>query len=177
MATVVAFGSLTLAQSASASLITPEQHVTINVGDVYDTAQHEDFSGSQFTHNYFFTAGSDLGTNTTAIALNFNPPIQGNVGIANLVLTWLQGASQLANYVVTDGAGVNNDPNAVFFLALTNGIEYTLRATGVALQHNGDYDFSVSAVPVPPAALLFATGLAGLGLLRRRSSSKVKALT
>jgi hypothetical protein len=125
------------------------------------------------TYDFHLTV-ANLGALTTAIALNSNPPQQGGFGIANLTITWLNGVTQFAQLVVTDAAGVVINTSAKLLFALTGpNNDLHVKVTGTGLGSGGGYILNVSTVPLPPALLLFGSGLLGLTLLgrRRRRSS------
>lgn len=60
-----------------------------------------------------------------------------------------------------------------FVFSLLAGVSNTFSITGNVTTNGvkGSYDIAISAVPLPPALLLFGTALAGMGLLRRKRSA------
>jgi hypothetical protein len=53
-------------------------------------------------------------------------------------------------------------------LNFDDGVLYGLRVVGTFASGGGNYDISLTAVPIPPALLLFGSALIGLGYLARR---------
>ena len=63
-----------------------------------------------------------------------------------------------------------------FFFDLIAGANNTFAVTGTAnpvFAGPVSYNIALSAIPLPPAALLFGTALAGMGLLARRKRTRV----
>lgn len=126
------------------------------------------FAGQSLDISYTFTADGNASTSSTATALNADPPTQGNFGIANLVLTWIEDATSLvlSSQQFTDANGVLNT-SVILAQVLNNAQDYTLRLTGTLLGEGGGYIARVEAVPLPAGLLLFLSGLAGIGFLGR----------
>jgi hypothetical protein len=53
-------------------------------------------------------------------------------------------------------------------LNFDDGVLYGLRVVGTFASGGGNYDISLTPVPIPPALLLFGSALIGLGYLARR---------
>jgi len=99
-------------------------------------------------------------------------PGNSNVGIANLRFEWNNDGSVIT---FTDGAGVAQFGTSVIFSrVLATGIN-TFRVRGTVLSQGGDYTAVITAVPLPPAALLFGSALLGIGALRRRKENSAAA--
>lgn len=130
--------------------------------------------------DFFNVPTVPLGTITTSVALNSNPPAQGPFGIANLTLTWfsnLQGP--LGTLQITNNLGVVIDAAAslVVNLLVTAPLDvYHLLVTGTALNNGGFYNLLIQTpagrnqaeTPLPPALILFGSALIGLTALGRR---------
>ena len=133
-----------------------------------DRTWSDGFAGQALDISYLFTASGSSGTSSTATALNADPLSQGDFGIANLVLTWIDDATNaiLSSQQFTDASGVL-DTSVILAQVLTNAQDYTLQLTGTLLGEGGGYIARVEAIPLPAGFLLFLSGLAGIGFLGR----------
>jgi hypothetical protein len=159
---IVALSALGAANAAVVNLTTSPSGPTLNVGDiglVPATAQ----SGGPFTDNFYFTmaltAGLDSGvTNVVIQGFGFSP---GSL------------TTKLINYTtsapVPGGTGLN------FSLpSLTGGDTYDLQVSGTPLTpFGGIFAGAVHVVPIPAAAWLLLSGLAGVAAMARRRKSEV----
>ena len=58
-------------------------------------------------------------------------------------------------------------------LQLLSGVLYGIRVAGTFASGGGNYDIALTAVPIPPALLLFGSALVGLGYLARRRGRSI----
>ena len=81
-------------------------------------------------------------------------------GVEGAVVSIVNQTSQILSYVLGDGP-INS---------------FAVRVSGILPINGNDRtaEFSISAVPIPPALLLFASGIAGLSLLGLRRQKKPK---
>jgi hypothetical protein len=182
---VVAAGFMALSSPVHAATINDtlaEGPVSTNVlvgsfgiGDVLISHRSwsDAFAGQSLDISYLFTASGNSGTSSTATSLNADPPNQGDFGIANLVLTWIDDATNaiLSSQQFTDANGVLNT-SVILAQVLTNTKDYTLRLTGTLLGDGGGYIARVEAIPLPAGLLLFLSGLAGIGFLGRYKAKR-----
>ena len=98
------------------------------------------------------------------------------IGVAGLTYTWDTGDVMNLTQGLGDAAPGwdNGEPNWAWTW-FTAGA-HTLTVSGTLLSGGGGYNLEVSAVPLPPAALLFGTALFGIGALRRRKNKKATEL-
>lgn len=103
-----------------------------------------------------------------------NNLLTATFGIPDLTFTWtyVTGATTLIGPLLVGSGFVNLN------LPLLGAGLYTITFASVAgpLSDGGFYTNSLTAVPVPPAVVLFLSALAGLGLLGRRRRNKAQAL-
>lgn len=176
----VVAGLVAVAPPAHAITIDEDVDVgSFGVGDVYidDRSWNSTFGNDILDITYNFTASGDSSTNSTATSLNPDPTIevQSGYGIANLILTWLDGAGDiLSQQQFTNANGVLNTSVALTQV-LTNTKNFSLQLTGTLLEQGGGYITRVSAVapiPLPAGLLLFLSGLAGVGFLGRYKAKR-----
>jgi hypothetical protein len=73
--------------------------------------------------------------------------------------------------------GLINDPLSIAFSAVFGNTVYAFFGDGYGDHDFDDMTIAISVVPIPPALLMFASGLAGLGLLARRHARRGRADT
>lgn len=128
-------------------------------GDVYIALRAP--SPGNFSHNYFFDI-TNPPLQSTTVALTFEGP---GFGFESLTMQWYEQSTPSGPYNTPIGPALSGP--GMLSLALTEAT-YRLRVFGEALAGGGAYQFTLSAVPLPPALILFGTALAGLTLLGRR---------
>lgn len=127
------------------------------IGGINDTYQ---FNATSDVNLKFFTSvNHDQG----------DPGALNDFGISNLVMTWSAGD---VVHVLTNAFGVVDHASIPFFHQLTGGTSGTLTVTGDFLSGGGGYSLSVAAVPLPPAAIAFASAMIGVGFLARRKKKQ-----
>ena len=148
------------------------------LGDVYGAVVDLGMS-EPFVHEYTFNLAQDA---VVKWQIDNSDDIPSTFGIANLVAFWDDGTGTISagtsTFMITDGAGNSLFPSNIgindwYKTVLTAGL-HTLTFLGTSLE-GGSYTTevsSISAVPLPPAALLFGTALFGIGALRRRKDKK-----
>jgi hypothetical protein len=160
-----AFFTLALSATASAIPLSPNDPVAVIL------AQGEEYEGGGFVTGpfsdvYKFSLPSGLaGLGTLAISL------PGSIGkIKNLSLSWSGGGPSIQ---ITDGGGLLLPTTSIAY-ALGVAGEYLLTVTGdlVTAGKGAVYEITLTTTPLPPALLLFGSGLAGLTLLGRRSKRR-----
>lgn len=130
--------------------------------------------------NYFaqgsFSVGADPQVFVTAdVAFDAIPPGQSVVptGIRNLAVEFFQDGSSIGIFNVTNQGGVLPLGADSYLLTLISGSDVLFEITGVAFRNLGaalpDYDFNLTAIPLPGAAWLGLSGLAGLVFAARAS--------
>ncbi len=81
------------------------------------------------------------------------------------------GSFGLLNLAFNGGVAQSILAGGTFFFDLVAGANNSFAVTGTAnpvFAGPVSYNIALSAIPIPPAALLFGSALAGLGLLARR---------
>ncbi len=133
----------------------------------HDYASFERNSG--FENSYLFTTDRDVETSTVAVALSGSPA--GNFTMKNLRLTWYEGETPLQSKVFSNPQGNQAGPflDPLYFAMTADGL-YRLVVSGLTSSEGGGYklDLAVSAVPLPPAAVLFGSVLVVAGYIGRR---------
>ncbi len=133
----------------------------LDVGDIW--RNEEDYAPSTvFSDTYNFTLG------TTAIGLGstlLNVQLFNLENISNLTWTLHDGFNAAGPQLDTGGTGINQ-----ITLGLASDADYSYVVTGtVSGSLRGVYEMTMTAlVPIPPAVLLFGSGLIGLAVIARR---------
>jgi hypothetical protein len=126
---------------------------------------------------YAFTIPGGPVPVSSLVDVTLNNP--GTVGIANLVLSWYLDGNPVAlvSETFTNGSGTWLGVGSVLFpFTLPGGpAKYLLVVTGTILSGGGGYDIELSAVPLPPALILFGTALVGMTLLGKRRRKQMNA--
>lgn len=163
--------------SANAAIINlmPNNNVDvpllISTTDTFQVSAPQGDEGTGFTHTFTFTPNFTNQESFFISTTNDNGNL--NTGVGNLVLTWLSGG--VGSYAYTDALGVFGGTVNPFFENLVAGTDAVLQISGDWLSNGGAYAITVSAVPLPPAVIAFATAMLGVGYLARRKRKK-KAL-
>src|SRR5262245_26835431 len=121
---------------------------------------NSDTKNGSFVDTWDFIVGGQLGTETT-LSSTTPPNGAGGSGIENLIFQWDSGPS--AQFT---GAGVLYTSVSALVATLSPGA-HTLTVSGTGIGSGGQYDFSITATPLPAALVLFGSGLLGLTLLGR----------
>lgn len=162
---VLVFGVF-ISASANAALI--DTIVLDNPGESYTNFSQGVAGDAQiFPHDYELQLGQGLEIGTTVFAFNF-----GATGITNIMLVILDASE---NPLVPAQTAGNGELLTVALNNVGGGTDYIIRITGTLLGETGLYSLGVealSAVPLPPALLLFLSGLVGLAVVGRK---KLKA--
>lgn len=166
----VAFFALVVAVSSSnAAVLTPGANHDVDFGSSFTGIIG---SSAGTSHFYDFTALVD-----TVVRFDVTPLQASGVpnGVESLVLTWDDGP--VAHQITGPGSAVSVTLGQVtFFHSLVQDQTYRLSALlAQYIGNNGGYILDVSAVPLPPAVIAFATAMLGVGFLARRKRKK-KAL-
>lgn len=160
-----AFFTLALSATANAIPLSPNDPIAVVLAQ---GAEYEGggFVTGAFTDAYKFELPSGLvGLETLAISL------PGSIGkIKNLTLSWSGGGPLIH---ITDGGGLLLPTTSIAY-ALGVAGEYILTVAGdlVTAGKGAVYEITLTTAPLPPALLLFGSGLAGLSLLGRRSKRR-----
>ena len=111
-----------------------------------------------------FPSASNGATSYTQNALSVGPP--GVPPISNAFqLNWNNGSGQSK----ADGNFVDfTISNSLLTLAMLQNTTYYVDVFSAQTGNTGIINFSLTGVPLPPAALLFGTALIGMGILGRR---------
>lgn len=130
-------------------------------------------NGTSLGLSYEFNAGSNP---VPTVTISGTLPVAGL--LPDLVLSWSTSADTadiIATELFSDGSG-SFDTSAVLSVAFAaSQTLYLLVQSGAALS-NGQLDIQVSAVPIPPALLLFGSALAGVGFLSRKRKKQEPSL-
>ena len=118
---------------------------------------------------YDFTAAipPELQTITEVSTLTILGPI------ANLRAEWFDTGGSIGFLDVTDGTGALLSPGALLLVQILATGNYFLHITGATLGTGAGFvlGVDVTALPLPPALILFLSALLGLGILGRRRHS------
>lgn len=138
--------------------------------------------GSYFAEGTFSLAGGFPSIDGNAdVAFDAIPPGQSSVptGFANLTIEFFQDMTSLGSFQITDGNGIIALGAESFMLTLISASDVMFRITGTAFRNSGaalpDYNFNLSAIPIPGALPLLLSGLAGLGFAARVSRKRLPA--
>ena len=158
--------------------IDPGGTAALGIGNLYADAYLNINPNVALSNQYNFTlAAAPLGTISTAISLG---AIDLFVGIKDLTVTWYKDLAVdvlLGSLAFTDSFGNVIDPAAKLYLTLLTSGNYYVLITGTGLSGGLSYLLNIvtyesqTEVPLPPALILFLTGLFGLTLLGRRRRS------
>jgi len=138
--------------------------------------------------NAYFSDTYNFGVELPSVSLLFGMdttyanPTFNRVGIANLEFNFYDSTGTgVFGAIMTDASGVDI-PNTTNYglenwyrFGLVAG-SYSLVVTGDVLANGGAYTGTLTAVPLPPSAILFGTALFGIGALRRRKDKKATGL-
>ncbi|WOI52770.1 VPLPA-CTERM sorting domain-containing protein [Parvularcula sp. LCG005] len=123
-----------------------------------------------------FMTGAFLGN--VQMSIDVNDTTGFPAGIRNFTVEFFGDAAQTISLfgpiTLTDDSGAEFDPAALYNFALPAGTEVFFQVTGIGQSVNaaftGDYNIRLlaDAVPVPAAAVLFGTAIAGAAAARRR---------
>jgi hypothetical protein len=167
---VAAFAWVMLSVAASAVPITPG-----STNPLANLSEYEDgafFGAGSVAINRVYTFSPVSVTNP--VQFTFSSSTSGNAIFSSLVAVW---RDLTTNTVIGTFTSSNT---AINILSLIPGNSYSLTITGNYTRPrapgSGSFDFSVSAVPIPPAAILLVSGLLGMGFLGRskRGATSVK---
>jgi hypothetical protein len=125
-------------------------------------------ANNSFTNDFYFTFDSNSPNHALVYGdSSFENPGSTNQGIANLTFTWYDASNNQVGIplLLTSPTGIFAFQSLVYYF--TPGT-YKLEVTGDTLLAGGSYRLDVLTAPLPPAALLFGSGLLGLTWLRRR---------
>lgn len=75
---------------------------------------------------------------------------------------------------ITDGDGINPQLYTGEFLQVVSGVTSLIITGNVSTTNGAILNLQITAVPVPPAAILFGSALLGIGFLSRRRKKKQK---
>jgi hypothetical protein len=166
-----------LSSAVSATTLNPGDVVSLENGSFYDTDRPS--IGANTSINDVFTFTANVASAVYKADGVFDGAVDSFYNVKNLTLTWfnLTTGTQVAVDQQTNNNAVNTGPNTTTINFALGNI-YRLVITGTTGSEGGGYNFqirSVSAVPLPPAALLLITGIAGAGFMARRRKAKEAA--
>ena len=145
---------LSAGMHAKAAVLDPADTVNINIGGaVTSWAGNIDVLGTV----------ADLSDDW---ALSFNPANTNTGFKAVLFSEFPPGVIQSIELYESDGTFVAGSATGILKAAIDGTKSYVLRVVGT--NFNDSYTVNLSAVPIPAAAVLFLSALAGFGLLGRR---------
>ncbi len=131
-----------------------------------------------YTVDELFSTDGAMSVRVAARGMVATPTPTSSYVTGNLFMQWFDGAGTTALSTaiqVTDATGhqlggaFNNPPFSTYMTALLPAGSYTLRLTGNAIGANGGgYTLFVSEVPLPAAAILFASALFGFSMFSTR---------
>lgn len=169
---------LMFATSASASTVTADvssgdSFAGIAMGDViFTTIRNTDGLNSSSNntglfedHTYTFTAGLEDIYLKWVLDVNVGDTDSSpDTGIKNLIFSWDNGVTS----IFTDENGKEIGSSPLYFTILA-GTSVILTVSGDMFGlANSEYSFTMSAVPLPPAVIAFASAMFGIGFLGRR---------
>jgi hypothetical protein len=170
MSCVVVLSAVWLAVSAHAvTFDLPADDGILNSGDY-------DFAGLAFGRNTTINNTYTFEADVASVILDISASATSNFMVGNQLLYSFVDVTN-GNSVISSGNLLLGSLLAPFNLVIGN--QYAIIITGASRSVNGSgsYSVSVSAVPVPPALILLASGLVGAGLLgRRRQRTKKVAV-
>jgi len=156
---IVALSGLGVAHAAVVTLPTSPTGPSLNIGDIGIVPVT--YQSGSFTDNFYFSLAS-----TSKVDSGVTAVVLAGFGFSSL-------AAELINTTTSTvvGSGLN-----ITLPSLTGGDNYDLRVSGTPLAPLGGLfggAVHVSSVPVPAAAWLLISGLAGIGALARRRKTEV----
>lgn len=169
LAVIAISGSLAWASAAGAVTLVEGTTVPLTANTLYFFDSGEMAGGLTDTHEFGFTYSPPPLLEATA-SITINTLAGFDFGMDEFTWQWI---APDTTTLIASGSGEVTD--AVLQLLAQTG-DYILRISFVTSSGGGQYDITLgtSVVPLPPALLLFGTGLAGLAVLtRRRRASKV----
>ncbi len=168
-----ASGSGTFNHSGSSAVVGSVAPMTIAGGFVQPSVVP-----APYTVDELFTTDGTMSIRVAARGIVTTPTPGSNHQTGNLFMQWFDsaGTTALSSAIqVTDATGhqlggaFNAPPFSTYLTALLPTGSYTLRLTGNAIGANGGgYTLFVSEVPLPAAAILFASALFGFSMFSTR---------
>ena len=118
--------------------------------------------------------GGSFDVDTNIFGANVTLDVQNSSGqtsgIEDLLVTFTVAGLADQSFLITDGSGLQTLNS--FFLQILPGVEVFFSVAGEVFEGSSiaqaEYNIFIDPVPLPAAGLIFLTGLAGLGLARRR---------
>jgi hypothetical protein len=171
---------MAVSTTSATTLLTPNTPATadpLGPNSIYNTGTVFLGNGVPVSEAYYFTIPSALFTITTAIT--FNTDAGNGIGISNATAEWFSSTSLSGPFIaaspvlqVSDINGVETTGQPRLSLGLGGAVVYELLFQGTTLANGGNFDLSVQGTPLPAAALLFGSVLAGAGLIARRRRAR-----